>query len=287
MNDALATSSPHDQDRLALDPRVPPGEAIRRRPMLLIVPAVVLAVLGAVVGVLASNTYTAIAQLVVQPLAPTISQLPAAVQSAEDQATNESRLIHSSGVIAPLAQEFNTTPTSIANHISATPIPESTVIRLEAEASSAHAAIALANAAAATFSHYLNAELQSTTESGAVFRRYEAAAAVLDQTRNAKLALEAKHVGLNGLVRVSAAIAAAQLRANALSARYQSTIQALATAPAVKSFDSATTASSNRASLIETYALGGLIVGLLIGAAMALALANRPNRRVVSAASTG
>jgi capsular polysaccharide biosynthesis protein len=281
---AESSPSPGPSDRFVPDQRVTPGEAIARRPLLLIVPAVVLAVLGAVLGLHASSTYTATAQLVVQPLAPTISQLPAAVQSAEDQATNESRLIDSSGVTVPLARELHTTTANIADHISATPIPQSTVIRLDAEASSARAAIGLANAAAATFSHYLNSELQSPAQSLAVFRRYVAAQVVLDQARSAKLALEAKHTGANGLLRASAAIAAAQLRASALSTQYRSTIQAQATAPAVKSFAVATTASSNRSSRVEIYALGGLLLGLLLGAAAAIMLANR---RSADEASSG
>jgi capsular polysaccharide biosynthesis protein len=251
--------------------------------MLLVVPAVVLAVLGAVLGLHASPTYTATAQLVVQPLAPTLSQLPGAVQAAEDQATNESRLLTSSGVTVPLARQFHTTSSSIANHISATPIPQSSVIRLNAEAGSAHTAVALANAAAKAFSHYVNTELQSTAESEAVLKRYEAAEIMLSRARNVKVALEARHVRLAGLVRATAAIAAAQVRANALSSQYQSAIQALATAPAVKSFSSATNASSDRSSRLEIYVLGGLIVGLLLGAAVATMLANRPAAAAASA----
>jgi hypothetical protein len=155
------------------------------------------------------------------------------------------------------------------------------VITLDAEASSAHGAVALANAAAVTFAHYVNTELKSAATIEAVLKRYETAEALLDQTRNAKLALEAKHVGLNGLVRANSAVAGAQVRASALSSQYESAVQALATAPTVKPFSSATKASSNRRSQLELYVLGGLLIGLLIGAAMAIMLANR---RVATAA---
>jgi len=253
--------------------------------MLLIVPAVVLAFLGAVLGVKLSPTYTATAQLVVQPLAPTVAQLSGAVQAAEDQATNESRLVTSSGVTIPLAREFHTTSTSIANDISATPIPSSTVIRLDAEAGSAHTAVALANAAATVFSRYVNAELRSTAESDAVLKRYEAAEVLYSRANIAKAASEAHGVSRTAPahLKAAAAFAAAEVRARALVAQYQSTIQALATAPAVKSFSSATNASSNRSSLLETYVLGGLVVGLLLGAAVATMLANRPAATVASA----
>jgi capsular polysaccharide biosynthesis protein len=263
------------QDRLYSTRRPSPGEALSSHPLVVLVPAVIFAVLGGLLGFHASTTYTASAQLVVQPLAPTVSQLPSAVQAAEDQATNESRLVLSSGVTIPLAREFNTTPTDIAKRISATPIPTSTVITLDAEADSAHGAVTLANAAAATFAHYVNAELQSTATTEAVLKRYEVSEVLLDQARNARLALETKHVGLNGLVRATAAVAAAQVRATALSDQYQTGIQALATAPAVKPFSSATKASSNRRSQLELYVLGGLLIGLLLGAAAAILLANR------------
>jgi capsular polysaccharide biosynthesis protein len=266
------------KDRSAVGPTTPgaPGEAMRRHPMFLVAPAAVLAVLAGILGLHASTTYTATAQLVVQPLAPTVSQLPGAVQAAQDQATNESRLVESSGVTVPLAQAFHTTPTSIASHISATPIPGSTVISLDAQASSARTAVALANAAAAAFSHYVNEELQSTAASDAVLNRYEKAAASLTRARDLKVALEAARTSPAGLVRATAAVAAAQVRADALGSEYQSAILALATAPAVKSFSSATNASSNRASRFELYVLGGLIVGLLLGAAAAITWANRP-----------
>jgi len=263
-------------------PRTTPGEAIRRHPLIVLVPGIVLALLGAALGLRTTATYTASAQLVVEPLAPTVSQLPSAVQAAEDQATNESRLISSSGVTVPLAREFATTPADIVKRVSATPIPSSTVITLDAEADSAHGAVALVNAAATTFAHYVNIELQSAAQAETVLRRYEAAQARLAETRNAKQALEAKHVGVNGLVPAEAAVAAAQVRANALGAQYESTIQALATAPAVKPFSSASKASSNRDSRIELYVLAGLIVGLLLGAATALMLANRRPKRAAT-----
>lgn len=252
------------------------GDAMRRRPVVVVLPAVVLMVLGAVLGLHGKSTYTATAQLVVQPLAPTVSQLPGAVQSAEDQATNESRLVNSSAVIVPLASEFHMTAASIANHISATPIPGSTVIRLGAEANSADAAVALANAAAVKFAHYVNRELQSTAESETVLRSYQAAEVLLNRARNTKTAFEGRHISRGGLVSLEAAVSAAQLRATALGAQYQSTIQALATAPSVKPFASATKASSSRSSKVEIYVLGGLVVGLLLGIAAATLLANRP-----------
>jgi capsular polysaccharide biosynthesis protein len=277
-------TNPKDRVQSGINSRVMTGEAIRRRPMLLLAPAVVLAVLGGIIGLYVSPTYTATAQLVVRPLAPTVTQLSSAVQAAEDQATNESRLVTSSAVTQPLAREFHTTSTSIANDISATPIPSSTVIRLDAEASSAHKAVALANAAAKTFAHYANAELRSAAESEALLGRYEAAEILVSRAYITKAVLDAHHLSPDAPARLAAAatLAAANVRAKALVAQYESRIQAVATAPEVKSFSSAVSASSNRSSLLEIYVLGGLVVGLLVGAAAATMLANRPAASVAS-----
>ena len=277
--------TPKDRAQSGVNIRVTTGEAIRRRPMLFLAPAVVLGVLGAITGLSVSPTYTATAQLVVRPLAPTVTQLSSAVQAAEDQATNESRLVTSSGVTIPLAHEFHTTSTSIAAHISATPIPSSTVIRLDAEASSAHKAVALANAAAKAFAHYANAELRSTAESEALLGGYEAAEILVSRAYIAKAVLEAHHASPGAPARLAAvaALAAAEVRAKALVAQYEGRIQAVATVPEAQSFSSAVNASSNRSSLLEIYVLGGIVIGLLLGAAAATVLANRPVASVASA----
>lgn len=253
------------------------GEALRRYPFVALLPVLVLAALGVAAGLQSNPTYKATSELAVRPLAPNIAQLPGAVQAAEDLATNESRLITSDGITAPLARQFGTTTESIAGRISATPIPNSTIIKIQAEANSAASAVALANATASRFTAYVVAQIQSNTDAAKILRAYHAASVDLGSAQAAKQAIERNGSSAPRIAReeASATVDGAQLRRQALAAQYQTIAQSHATAPSVEPFVMATTASNNRTSGLEIFGFAGVVAGMLIGTALALVLSNR------------
>lgn len=254
------------------------GEAIRRYPLVFLVPLVALAALSVVVGVQKTPAYTATAQVAInQPLSPNAAAaLPAEVQAAQVLASNDSRLIQADEITAPLARQFHTTSLDIANRLSATPIPSSALIEIIAEGENADSAVRLANAAAEQFSSYVTAQLQSDTAATKMLHLYQSAALTYSRIFAALQRLEkADKASAETLAHASAASAAAQLREQTLAAQYASLVQSHATAPTISAFLLASGASSDRRSTLEIYVLGGVLAGLMVGAALAAALANR------------
>jgi hypothetical protein len=264
--------------RPSINQRVTAGEALRRYPLIAFLPVLILVALGVGLGLHRSPTYTATSQVVVEPLAPTVVQLSGAVQAAEDLATNESRLIGSDGIAGPLAEQFATTRSRIANHLSATPVPNSTVIKISAEGDSAATAIALSNAAAGRFSEYVTAQLQNNTIADRLLKGYTAAALVYRRALDAQRRLSEKSASQLRL-EAGAAVDAAHIREQALSQQYENLLQSHSTAPTAAPFVLASTATSDRTPRLEIYLLAGVLAGALIGCALVTLLANRRSRR--------
>lgn len=277
---STAPGEPH-----LLSSRVPIGDAMRRYALVVALPAVVLVGLGIAYGVQRSPTYTATAENVVQVLSPSVAQLPGAIQAAQDVASNQSRLIDSDGVAGPLAQRLETTSDYVTSHVSATPVPNSTVIRIAADATSADDAIELANAAARGFATYVNSQTKTDEEGEEVLTRYREASAAYQRELAAKQGVDraGEAASPTARLRAASAVDAAQLRRQALSAQYQNVVQSHGSAPTVKTFVVARDASSDRVAKLQIYVFAGLIGGLLIGAALATLLANRRSRRTAAA----
>jgi hypothetical protein len=263
---------------------VPVSEAMRRYALVVVLPALLLAGLGVAYGLHRSPTYSASAENVVQALSPSVAQLPGAIQAAQDLASNQSRLIDSDGIAGPLAQRLGTTSDYVAGHVSATPVPNSTVIRIDADGPSADDAIALANGAARAFAAYVNRQTTTDAEGDAILDGYREASAAYRRELVAKQGIDRAGAAASPTERLRAASAldAAQLRRQALSAQYQTVIQSQGTAPSVKPFVVAHTATSDRIPTAELYGFAGAIVGFVIGAALATLLANRRSRRTVA-----
>ncbi|HEV7529599.1 MAG TPA: glycosyltransferase family 4 protein [Solirubrobacteraceae bacterium] len=260
------------------NPRVSLGEAVRRYPLLVIVSTLILAGAGVALGLHRESIYTATSEAVVEPLAPTVVQLSGAVQAAEDLATNESRLIKSDGITNPLAQQFRTTHLSVANHLSATPVPNSTVIKVSAESSSESGAVALANAATEKFATYTTAALQTNTIAKRLLKAYTAAALNYRRALGAQERLGTK-ASKQLQLEAGAAVDAAKISQQALSQQYENLVQSHSTAPTITPFVLATAATNDRTSKLETYVFAGILAGLLIGCALATFLASRRLRR--------
>ncbi len=276
----ISSPSPPSESRLPAM-HVPIGEAIRRYAVAALLPVVLLAGLGVAYGLRRAPVYTATAENVVRALSPSVGQLPGAIQAARELAASESRLIDSDGIAEPLARQLDTTTGYVVGNISATPVPDSTVIRIEAEGPSADDAITLANAAARRFAGYVNAQTARDEEGDTILADYRAASAAYQRELAAKQGIDRAGSAASPTERLQAiaALETARLRREALSAQYQTVIQSEGTAPVVKTFVVARTASSDRIPTAQLYGLAGAVAGLVVGAALASLLANRRTRR--------
>lgn len=261
--------------RPASSKRVSVGNALRMHPLVVLVPMIVIAALGLVAGLHRSPKYTATSAVVVEPLAPTVVQLSGAIQAAQDTATNEGRLVTADSVTGPLATQFHTTSKYIADHLTGSPIPNSTVIKIIAEGNSESSAIALANATATVFSRYVTGRLQTNAAAEKLLQSYAKAAHAFRLALQAESSLGGHTPSKKQQVEAATAVATAQVRQQALSQQYDALIQSHSTAPSVSPFVLATAATSDRAAKIEIYLFAGIVLGALIGVALATMLANR------------
>ncbi|HTW06355.1 MAG TPA: hypothetical protein VME46_02530 [Acidimicrobiales bacterium] len=247
--------------------------------------------LGAVIGYEYPPTYTANAQLIVGRTASlsteTIPGFDVAVQSL---ASDYARLVTSSNVIS--ATEGYLHSSRLPGNLSASPIPESSIIDVQATASSKAAAVALANAGAQGLTEIVT-EITNNTQSqlAPIMSTYQKAdsaaeaasvqASLLQTQLNNLLA----NIGKNGPTPVQTAeedvlsseIAAeltksdtAKLQAQTYLNEYNNAVPPYQTQEEmVQPVGAAAYSGSNRTSLLEAAGLAGLVGGLVVGLALA------------------
>jgi hypothetical protein len=195
-----------------------------------------------------------------------------AIQSAQALAETYSRVVDSDVIVTRVAEELDLAPAAVQGHISASAIPESALIRIEADAANAADAILLADAAAVALQEYA-----AGGEGGDTLDQYEQAvreqrAAELEEARlNATPGPEAARL----VGDAQAAAARARLRVQGLAARYADA----GGANAMRIIGDAVGTGSNRRSQLQLSAAGSLVLGLMLGAALATFVVNRQTAR--------
>jgi hypothetical protein len=166
--------------------------------------------------------------------------------------------------------------------ISATPIPDSPLIRVNSTSDDPGTAVRVANAAAQALISYA----RSTTQTGAtaaLAARFRAAALLYQQRLDTVKRLQRTYgpnPSTSARQRINSAQADAQsalLTREGLRARYQTSQQTASSSPPLQSFSAARGTTSDRVRVTELLALLGLLAGAALGAALATA---RLNRRV-------
>ena len=261
--------------------------AMRRHWFVALVP-IVLLVAGAVgLGLKRSPRYKATANVSVGHVYVTnpvgISTIIDATQAL---AAVYSRAIHSSAVLDGTRRRLGE-GASVTGTFTATPLPDSPLIKVTAESSSALSAITLANASADALAAYVNRQVRDNSASATLSRRYREAALQYRQqleTRK-RLARRYKHHpnAKNKAARDRAAAAAdtALLRREAVRASYEQAVQGGTSSVGVEVFSHASAATNDRRSMMQILVFVGLLGGLAAGAAFALLRAARDIRRGV------
>ncbi len=259
--------------------RVDTLTAIVRHPVVFLIPVLILGALGGLWASKKPITYTAQSQLLVGAPAPgTAGELPGVVQAEQSLASIYAREIGFNSVVLPLSRRFHATPGNIASRLSASPLPDAPIIKVQATATSANEAVALANAAGARLASSLRRQTHGTNPGNNALSGYQQAATALAKARahqqqlSQRLLLPANNPAV---VAADAQVQEAELMANVLGNQYQNLFATRQNTPTVNLFQSATAASGNRTSNLEIYVFGGVVAGLLIGAALATLIANR------------
>ena len=259
--------------------------AMRRHWFVALVP-VVLLVAGAVgLGLKRSPRYKATANVSVGHVYVTNPVgIATIIDATQSLAAVYSRAIHSSAVLEGTRRRLGE-GSSVTGTFTATPLPESPLIKVTAESSSAQGAITLANASADALAAYINRQVRDNSASATLSTRYREAALRYRQRVETRKHLDRrydrKRNRKNKAARDRAAAAAdtALLRREALRASYEQAVQGGTSSVGVEIFSHASAATSDRRSMMQILVFVGLVGGLAAGAALALLRAARDIRR--------
>jgi capsular polysaccharide biosynthesis protein len=260
---------------------VGPVAAMLRHPLIVVAIVCACAGAGLALGLTRAPVYSAESQLGVGSIDVDSQALPGYVEATQSLAGSYSRAIASDPVLATLSQSTGESRVALRGRVSASPIAESSVIRVDAKAPAAADAVRLANAGAGALVRYVRGLGTSRAESDAVLDELRAASLRLQRLERRRHRLARRYdkqptAAVQRRLQVAAAEAnATDEQVKALAARYQADQQRLPKSNFVNVLTSATTAASDRRSAIELRAFTGFVAGLLLAAALATALANR------------
>jgi hypothetical protein len=265
--------------------RVDLPTALRRKWFVALMTVCVLVGGAVAIGLSRPPNYTATAILSVGRLyTSNAGGIAGMVEARQALASAYSRAIQASEVRKDAARRLTQASTPASGRLSASPIPESPLIKVSAESLSESEAVALANAASAALARYVARQGRSENDTH-VFSAYERAAVQYRRSLSVSRELARRYDRhrtqgtKSARDRAVAAADAARLRRDALGASYQGTVQGELSSPALEVFSPATLATNDRSSTLQILVFMGLIGGLAAGTALALFSAYRRSGR--------
>lgn len=255
-------------------------EAMRWHWRLVLIPVVLLVGIGLAFGLLRAPQYTATANLSVDFGAQNPSSLSGSVTAAQALAESYARAIDATPVVLQVSRKTATPRNEVTDHISASPIPDSTVVKVSGTAESANAATKLANVSATALTRYI-ATLNGTRQGSApVLAQFRQAESVYQDRLSHQEELAARveanpsdEAAAGELREARVKTQVALLKKNSVGELYGASQQAYV-AP-LRFLNVASSASSDRLSRLQLLGFIGLVAGLAVGAALATVKANR------------
>jgi len=257
-------------------------ESVRRHPVLALAPVILFVAAAVAYGLNRPPRYTAESRVSVGRI--DLSQ-PGAITgfstATQALASAYSRAIDAPAVVAPVSRELKLPVTTVLSKLSATPVPQSPLIRVIAVGASNRDGVRLANRGAVALTKYLNATNSATDPASAVLlKRYRQAQLAVAQ---AALAVDAgrRALRLNDTASIRSRVAHRQsllemrkLRADTLSTAYNQSTQGRSPTEFVSVLTPATKATSDRRSRLQIFVFAALLAGALLGAGLATAREN-------------
>jgi len=253
-------------------------EHVRRRGPIAICAVVVCVSIAAAVGIERKPTYSATTQLYVQVQATDSAAVASVAEGATALAPAYSRAIAAKSVIDRVARRLGMSREDVAASVSATPIPQSPIVRLTAIADSQAKAVAIVNLTSASLSDYVSSLNRLDRSSGELLVRFRTALNASGKARAEQARLQRAYdsnptpASRAALDRSIVNTEVAQLELDGARRRYE--IAQGAPKPHLELFAPAQSASSDRSSKFQMLVFAGLLGGLLVGLALAV-LADR------------
>ena len=259
----------------ATRPRVAgPLEAFLRHPVTTLLPLLLLTAGAAFLGAQRDPEYTAQSRIAVGTTDVSPYLLQEVVAGNQSLAATYSRAIVTEPVVRGAARATRIPPAEAADRLSASQLPGSTLIQVEATGRSQAAAVALANAGAEELIEYVK-RLNRTDETAELFKDYkkaQAAARRAERRTQELLHSERRDSPVTTRARIKQDLAA--LKASNLANRYRAASQSAANNSRLALIAPAAGADSDQRDVFEQLLLVGAVGGLVLGFALALLRAN-------------
>lgn len=233
--------------------------------------------IGTAVALVRTPTYTATTRLAVGRIDITSpGALSGYAVATQALATGYSRTITAEAVTRPVAAKNGLSVKEVQDSVSATPIAESPIFRVEATASSEDRAVALANESSRALVAYAARLNQNNPDSARLYRQYRTATVLRKiakqelHTAVETVAAEPTAAATTDVAKAQSSFDAADLRVNALGQAYTASVQGQAATQLVQVIAPASEATSDRGSVLMILAFIGLVIGLLAGGALAV-----------------
>ncbi|MBA2580268.1 MAG: hypothetical protein H0V03_05435, partial [Thermoleophilaceae bacterium] len=263
-------------------PLVGAWSAVRRHWLLASLPALLLALAAVAIAFQRDPAYTAQVRLNVGRLDIGAQSIPGLVQGSQALASAYSRVIDAQPVVKPVAAKTGSTPDDVAERLSASAIPESPLLYVEAKGESAGEAVEMANLASAALIEHVTTLSRASSDGPRLLREFRAASrsfeGLVAKRRRLDAAVERSPSERNrgAAEKVRADLEAANLRTRTLSSLYQTSQQGQSATTLLQVLSPATGADSDRNSLLQRLLFLALIAGAASGVALAVVRANRP-----------
>jgi capsular polysaccharide biosynthesis protein len=274
-----------DVQHTGFAPRIDVLHAVRRHWFVAVLPVVVFVACGVTLAIKRPPHYTATANLSVGHVyVSSPSGIPTILDATQSLAAVYSRAIHSGAVMSDTQRRLGNNSSGSAD-FSATPLPDSPLIKVSAESSSPRGAVVLANASAAALAAYVNRQVRDNSASATLSDRYREASLSYRRRQETSKRLRRRYrdhptrATKVARDRAAAATDTALLRREALRASYEQAVQGGTSSVGVEFFSRAAEAKSDRRSMTGILIFIGLMGGLAAGAALALLRAARDIRR--------
>ncbi len=252
------------------------GGAILRHPFLVLVPAILAVGAAIALGITRTPAYTAETRFTVGRLDVTSQAIPGVVAANQSLAATYSRFVSAEGVVDPVAEQLGVPSRTVSRSLRASPIPESPIIRIEAEAGTVDQAVQMANIAGNVLTSYVRTINQDGVARG-LLNRFRAAAGVVAEAELARdVAQRQTNIASQPATRLALANATAELevariRFATLRDQVNQDAQSRATSNSITRLNQASGAVSDHDAVMQRLIVVGALGGLALGVLLALA----------------
>lgn len=284
---AVAAQPPPDAS-----PAVSPLLAVVRRPLLAALPVLTLLLVAVTFVLTGVPVHTASAQILVGRIDVEASAVPGFVQANQQLAATYARLVGTTVIADRVSTVVGVPAEELRGRLTGSPIPESAIIQVEATGSTSASAVQLAGAAADQLIRYVVESNENPARQRQLLDAYGAAAVEQRAAESARDAAEAALAAARGVEASStrladrraelnaaqAALDEATLRATTAESAYRDSQRGAVDRGALQVITEAESAGDDRRSRLQLAVVGSLLLGGLIGVALA---SLRENRDVV------